>query len=463
MTMMGPTANLHDGLSRVLKLALDTGEAGTLDDAHALFAKYRIHLALGEDVGASPTLQAAVLTAVNAGRRCFLGGVTVTGALKSRLLVPWRRCQTLGDAIQDLRGQVVNEPPAGIPILTIGDVQYESNETPLMLRAMTYGWTAAVAPAEYGHRRTPVEFTPAGVLAGALGVSETFQFLRGTNALAGRREIGLSLWRPEQDFRIADSGPSVTELPARIWMIGLGHLGQAVLWTLGLLPYDVPTAVEIVLQDFDELVAANDSTSLLTNLTMIGRRKARSMASWCEQRGFRTVVVERRFASDFRIASDEPGMAVCGVDNPIARAALEDVGFSRIVEAGLGAGPSEYLAFQVHSFPGRKSARSRWGNALSTDSSSGLLNQPAYRTLREQGVDECGLLQLAGRTVGAAFVGSVASSLVVAELVRMAHGFQRYELIDGTLRSLEGLTAVHAPECGPYNPGTAKASICEQL
>jgi hypothetical protein len=458
MMTMEPSANLHDGLSRMLKLALDTGEAGTVDEARALFARYRIHLAVGEDAAASPTCQAAVLTAVNAGRRCFLGGVAVAGPLESRLLVPWRSCQTLGEAIRDLQGQVVNQPPADTPILAFGDVQPESRETPLMLRATTYGWTAAVAPPEYGRRRTAVEFTPAGVLAGAIGVSETFQFLRGTNALAGRREIGLSLWKPEEDFRIADSGPSVTDLPSRIWMIGLGHLGQAVLWTLGLLPYNVPGALEIVLQDFDELVEANDSTSLLTDLTMIGRRKARSMASWCEQRGFRTVVVERRFASDFTIAADEPGVAICGVDNPIARAALEDVGFSRIVEAGLGAGPSEYLAFQVHSFPGRKSARARWGNALTTDSSRGLLNQPAYRGLREQGVDECGLLQLAGRTVGAAFVGSIASCLVVAELVRMAHGFHRYELIDGTLRSFEGLTALHAPDCAPYNPGTTKVS-----
>lgn len=458
MMTMEPSANLHDGLSRMLKLALDTGEARTLDEAHGLFARYRIHLALGKEAAASPTCQAAVLTAVNAGRRCFLGGVTVAGPMESRLLVPWQRCHTLGDAIRDLGGQVVNEPPADTPILAIGDIQPESSKAPLMLRAATNGWTAAVAPPDYRHSRTNVEFTPAGVLAGALGVSETFQFLRGTNALAGRREIGLSLWKPEEDFRIASSGPSVTDLPARIWVIGLGHLGQAVLWTLGLLPYDVPSDVEIVLQDFDKLVEANDSTSLLTNVTMIGRRKARSMASWCEQRGFRTVVVERRFASDFTIAADEPGVAVCGVDNPIARAALEDVGFSRIVEAGLGAGPSEYLAFQVHSFPGRKSARARWGNAFTPESSSGLLDRPAYRALREQGLDECGLLQLAGRTVGAAFVGAVASSLVVAELVRMARGGHRYELIDGTLRSFEGLTALYAADCGAYNPGTTKVS-----
>ena len=39
--------------------------------------------------------------------------------------------------------------------------------------------------------------------------------------------------------------------------------------------------VELVLQDYDELVEANDSTSLLTTLKQIGRKKTRAMAVWC--------------------------------------------------------------------------------------------------------------------------------------------------------------------------------------
>lgn len=456
--METPT-NLPNALSRLLKLALDTGEVGTIDEARELFARYRLHVAIGDDAACSVSGQAAVLTAINAGRRCFLGGVTVAGPLGSRLLVPWRECQILGDAVRDLHAIVVDQAPSATPILQIGDMQQNDRDLPLILRASMNGWTAMVAPSDSNHLQTIEEFSPAGVLAGALGVSEVFQFLRGTNALAGRREIGLSLWKPEEDFRKAQNGPSLTHLPSRLWLIGLGHLGQAVLWTLGLLPYDVPNELEIVLQDFDDLVEANDSTSMLTDMSMIGQRKARSMAAWCEQRGFRTVVTERRFASNFRVAADEPGVAVCGVDNPNARAALEDVGFERVVEAGLGAGPSEYLAFQVHSFPGLKSAESRWGHGLATEAATSLLDQPAYRSLRKQGLDECGLVQLAGRTVGAAFVGAVTSTLVVAELLRIAHGHHRYDLVDGSLRSLDGLTALRAPGCPPYNPGTTKASM----
>ena len=77
--------DLGDALHRAVKMAVDTGEARTLDEAYALFRDYRLVVAVGPDVERSETLQAAVLTTVNAGRRCFLGGVEVTGALDAPL------------------------------------------------------------------------------------------------------------------------------------------------------------------------------------------------------------------------------------------------------------------------------------------------------------------------------------------------------------------------------------------
>ena len=71
---------------------------------------------------------------------------------------------------------------------------------------------------------------------------------------AGRRALGLSLWRPgpEADWLQPDeSEPPLTYLPSRLWLIGLGHLGQAYLWGLGLLPYKDPADVALVLQDID--------------------------------------------------------------------------------------------------------------------------------------------------------------------------------------------------------------------
>jgi hypothetical protein len=299
------------------------------------------------------------------------------------------------------------------------------------------------------------------VLAGALAVSEAFQHVRGGNAIAGRRNVGLSLWQPTPTVSWLSPeavGPSLRLLPSKLWLIGLGHLGQAFLWTLGLLPYRDPDDFLLVLQDFDRLVEANDSTSPLTHLGLLGQKKTRAMATWAEARGFRTTITERLFAVDFQVTPDEPAIALCGVDNPQARAALEEVGFSRVLEAGLGKGPTEYLSFQVHTFPGPQRARDVWSAARIADAATEApepARMPAYASLAAaEGLDACGLTTLAGRSVGAAFVGTAVSTLVIAEVLRTLEGSTASGLVDGSLRALSRRTVIPAdPSRMAWNPG----------
>jgi hypothetical protein len=456
-----------DELHRAVKLAIDSGEAATLEEALALFEGYRLAIDVGPDVAHSASLQAAVLTAVNSARRCFLGGVEVAGSLDAELLVPWRRCRTLAEAVADLGGAPVVTLRPGIPYVLVGDSVAPTDDREFAVRATFEGWAGGVAPLAGGIRLGErQECPPAGVLAGALAVSEAFQFARGGNAAAGRRDVGLSLWRPEPEVSWlgADAvGPPLKLLPSRLWLIGLGHLGQAYLWTLGFLPYADPSALELVLQDFDTLVPANDSTSPLTTPAIVGQKKARAMAAWCDERGFRAVVNERRFAENFMVSAEEPQVALCGVDNALARAVLESVGFARVIEAGLGKGASEYLAFQLHTFPGPQTAKTRWGGAAEVDSPARLIIQPAYAALAEQGLDECGLTLLAGRSVGASFVGIAVAALVVAEALRLVAGGTQYGLIDGTLRTLARRTAISSDGvidtvAVAFNPGYTLAS-----
>lgn len=446
-------------LHRLVKLAMDTGEAATVTAAERIFEGYRLAIQTGPDIAKSPTLQASLLTAVNTGRRCFLGGVEVSGTLDVPLQIPWRQCRTVAEAVIDLQGRLVDVVSPEIPRILVGDARISEGVGPFAVRATHNGWCGGVVPIDEMRSLSQAEeFTPAGILAGALGVSEAFQFVRGDNLLAGRRAVGLSLWQPDQPISWLESetGPALEFLPANLWLIGLGHLGQAYLWTLGFLPYSRPEQVQLVLQDFDELEEANESTSLLTNCEIIGRKKTRAMAAWCEERGFRTRILERRFAPNFKL-DDEPLVALCGVDNPLARAALEDVGFKRVIEAGLGTGPQEYLSFQIHNFPASRSAQERWGR-LDRDAGSleHMIQQPAYQALAEEGYDQCGLTLLAGHSVGASFVGAVTSTLVIAELLRTVTGESPYEVIDGDLRSTALCRAVRGNQSQtPFNPGLA--------
>lgn len=440
--------DMADRLNRTVKLALDTGEASTVEDAERIFRGYRVQILVGADTAQSAVLQAALLTAVNCAARTLLGGVTVVGAAGPLrvMLLPFT---DLADAVVALGGRVAARDPDA-PTLVIGDADTSGLE-PLAIRATFDGWAGGVVPAAGSVRLAERgAFTPAGVLAGALGVAEVFQRLRGGNPMACRRAMGLNLWRPERDWRAGECGPALDRLPSSAWLVGLGNLGQAYLWTLGLLPYG-QDAAELVLQDMDFLALSNLSTSVLTTPERLGRRKTRAMAEWAEARGFKTSIVERSFGPNLRADSREPAVALIGVDNALARQAVEDVGFERVIEAGLGRGPQDFLGIDLHTFPSSKAARDVWRDTGPSDAD---IAQPAYRALLERSGDRCGTVRLAGRTIGAPFAGVFAASLVVAELVRLTVGGDRYEMISCHLRDLSGRAVFRGEPWAPFNPGS---------
>lgn len=428
-----------NGVHRLAKMYMDTGEAHSYEEAQHILSQYRLAIVVGSNIAESPTLQASLLTVVNTARRCFLGGVEVTGPLNVPLRLSWPRSGTLGDAVKYLQAKWVETVTPEIPRILIGETPKQDQVGPFCVQTACDGWKGGVIPLdEFQRLPQSGEFTPAGVLSGAIAVSEAFQHVCGKNAFAGHRTLGLSLWEPGQSGVWFDcqAGPELRFLPAKAWLIGLGHLGQAFLWTLGLLPYTHPEQVDIVLQDIDELSEANDSTSLLTNMSMVALKKTRAIASWCDAMGFRSRIVERAFANDFHLAPDEPHVGICGVDNAQARAVLEEVGFDRVFEAGLGAGVNDFLCFQTHSFPATRRAQDIWRSEKPTPLQVAPTNLPqAYQSNDPYSVEACGLIQLADRSVGSAFVGAVTSTLVLADLLRITMGETQYEFIDGDLRT----------------------------
>ncbi len=163
------------------------------------------------------------------------------------------------------------------------------------------------------------------MLAAALAMNEAFLHVSGEMAAAGRRSVGLDLWnleRSEDWLEPNGTAPALRYLPTRLWLVGLGHLGQAYLWALGLLPFSVDAKVQLVLQDNDKITGSTESTSVLSDRTMIGSKKTRAMAAWADRRGFETTITERLFDQQCRRRHDEPAIALCGMDNAQGRRAL---------------------------------------------------------------------------------------------------------------------------------------------
>jgi len=86
-------------------------------------------------------------------------------------------------------------------------------------------------------------------------------------------------------------------------------------------------------------------------------------------------------------------------------------------------------------------------------------DRPAYKKLLSDGeLDRCGVTLLAGKAVGAPFVGAVAACLAISEVLRLLHGGMLHQLIDLDLQSCEQRTLVRQTQrFDTFNPGYVSA------
>jgi hypothetical protein len=419
-------------LSRISKLIVDRDQASA-DTALALRQAYAVTLCCGDDVASSYTLQLAVLTAASIACRCFPGAVRVvrseTLAKAPLLLWPWLNL-TFGATMAEILGPgAAAEPGRGrAHALIFGDARPPGGA----LRVTFDGWIAKVGPARDVARLPEREyFSAAGILSGSLALSELFLAFAGIGIEATRRTIGLSLWRPDLDIGDPEAlGIPVEFLPRDVWVLGLGHLGNAYLWALATLPYEDPAAVEFALFDFDKVKKENVETGVVLTPDFIMRFKTRACDAWLGRRRFGSRLIERRFDATFRLQDGEPALALCGFDSNPARRDLPLAQFHRVVDAGLGGMANNFDTISLHTLPNPRKPEELWPDPSKEEKAK--LTAYHERMARENpgyvqlGGDECGRRDLAGESVAVPFVGTSAASLVVAEAVRLLHDGPAY-------------------------------------
>lgn len=451
----------HTTLHRTAKYFMDSGRAETHDAAMKMLEGFGLTIHAGPEVASSADHQTALLTLVNVAQRTFLAGIEIVGLKEAPCLSPLVPKATLSAAVQQLGGTPVCAARPDWPSAVIGTVDMAALPWPCW-RVTWTGWRGGVVPSGYGSALSDQgAMALAPILAAAICAAEVFAYHAGDHPLAGRRAAGLSLWRPGADWQMMDpSEPTLAYLPSSLWLIGLGNLGQAFVWLLSCLPYADRSKVQLLLQDFDRVAESNVSTSLLTFKSAIGQRKVRVIAEWLDARGFETVLEERYFGASTRRTAAEPGVALCGVDNAFARASLEKAGFDLVVEAGLGAGPEAFRSFSMHTFPASRSAEELWSRQVAMGNEN-YHDRPAYHALQKAGLDRCGAAQLGSRTVSVPFVGLIAASLAMAELLRRIHGGMTSEVVAGSTLALQDVSAVTFPSKAYLGAYVAAVALSE--
>ncbi|WP_328855387.1 hypothetical protein OHB01_12635 [Microbispora hainanensis] len=444
-----------DAVHRTALLSAHDGSQPTIRAALDAHARTGITICADATTCGDVAGQAALLTAVATAVRAF-GTVFVAVDGPDEQLKSGPFCGvSLSHALTEIGAVPSDNDCPAWPVLLIGAQTPPPAPHPdaPVVRASWSGWTARIQAAGDRTEGALCDDTCvlAPIAAGALGVAEAFTFSRSLPGNdAGFRDVALDLWSLGR--QVAAPAPLLRYAPCAWWLVGLGHLGQANAWAISWLPYRNPRDIEIILQDTDLTTPANHSTGLLTPANSDGMPKTRLVAAVLDRQSYRTRLVERPLTPHTIAAPTDSHVALIGVDNLPARRLISSIGWRTAIDAGLGAGPRDFSAIAIHRFPGAFPSTGVPAWADSTTLTVTVPDQPAFKDA-ESRLGRCGVVELAGKAVGAAYVGAIAACLTVAEAVRELHGGPGHDILTLDLVTHDARTAsaetraniVHAP------------------
>ncbi|MBS1682167.1 MAG: hypothetical protein JST48_10670 [Bacteroidetes bacterium] len=382
-----------------------------LDSIKDRLSSYTVAIFCNEEIENSASQQAALLTAINVGKRCYKGGVFVFLKEEVKCLLNWPIRASLNEIAEELGARVNsgNEKNVYTAEILIGSAKLDNDKWLLQVN----DWNAGIIPPGIKHSTLTgaQDFPLGGILGGALSIGLTFLKIAGFDHSIGSEAVGLSLWRPDLNWDDPQSiGPKPESFPNKVWILGLGHLGQAYTWALGLLPLRNPKDLFVKIQDDDRIEEGNYDSGMLSEKINEGEYKTRVCASWLESRGILTAIVERKYDEKYHRQNTDPEILLVGVDKLEARKSLKIEEFKLVLDCGLGAGLNfDMIRFNI--FPNLKTSPKKfWENAKEIEST------PVLKNLSQKLIG-------CGYTVGiaSAFTGCVSACLIISEILRSYH------------------------------------------
>jgi len=402
--------NAYVARSRITKALTDGKLAESFAAAESRLDAVRACVIVGANALATRAGQAATLTALATTMKCFGRVQLACSTPDAMLLAPIPLGRSIGEASQALGATIGAEIGADTThLIRIEDA------TPWRGWQVSAWWDRWLA----GTRTTTnarcgeADLGIAGIFAGALAVRQIFAAVRG----AGRsHDTTISLWEPWHVADLAQTGPARFVMPNKLWLVGLGHLGQAFVWALLSLPYQGDRYA--VLQDDQYIGIENAPTSLLVTPSDLGVRKARVASHWLEHGGWRTELIERRHAGDIVRTQNDPPILLSGLDDVRPRRLLAGLGFDYMVDAGIGHGAGDFEGLQVRTIPAGAAIEGLWREDAQSGKRDRLIKSTAYQSL-EQEVGLCGTIAIADASVAVPFVGAATAALAIAQLARL--------------------------------------------
>jgi hypothetical protein len=119
---------------------------------------------------------------------------------------------------------------------------------------------------------------------------------------------------------------------------------------------------------------------------------------------------------------------------------LDEVGFDRVIDCGLGSAAHDYERFRLNVFNPAYGARTHFEGIEAISQIDRNLQLPAYQgDLGDAKQGACGMAELAGASVAAPYVSAVIAALAVTQTIRIASGEEQFRSIVGTVGSLPSI------------------------
>ncbi len=401
------------------------------EEAVKKLGQLKLGLKCGSEIRTSQALQAAIITSINTGKRAFHGGVKVRIDDSVPLLIQWPGANTLNEVIKSLGAELSAKEYVDVSFtLTFGIPAERENS----LQIVCNGWQGGVVQfGKFIKLDSASDFSLGGILAGSLGTCMAFLKVTGEKPDVCYKTCGLSLWRPDLDWLNPEAfGPKVELLPSKYWLVGLGHLGQAFSWCIGLLPFKDHSKVSVMLQDYDYVSESNFDTGLLTELDVIDRRKTRVCSEWFEARGILTQIIEKAFSKKDQPEGFEPKILIRGLDSNRSRREINLNGFDLVIDCGIGGTKSNFDSISIKILEaGKDNSEEIW------DEQEVVINNKAIE--KAMNFMGCGHY---GKAISTSFVGAFSSAIVIGELIRSLNQGLKCKIIEIAMRNISDETFV---------------------
>ena len=260
--------------------------------------------------------------------------------------------------------------------------------------------------------------------------------------------FGISLWNLNSGddwHKSENDGPEKLYLPRNIWTLGLGHLGQAYLWTLGLMPFENPNQVQVLLQDADIVEPENIGSQVLCFEENIRKPKTRACMNFLEGLNFRTQIIdcEQKWTENYPFILN-------GVDNVKTRKSIKKASFKLFLDGATNGKFDLFDSFTMKNISSiEKDCDLLWSPEIEDEV---IFHKNLYQKYEK--THQCG--QLTNIGISTPFVGLFSSTILVSEFIRSLNKGKRYSIISLQMRDLTSMKAV---EDGIYNNDLYSGSI----